>query len=62
MMSAVAGLLPEITTVVSNAVALHPIVPRLAYLKSRYVTNSVGRFLTYLNRNGGSRRRAAGRR
>lgn len=49
MMSAVAGLLPQITTVVSNAVALHPIVPRLAYLKSRYVTNSAGRFLTYLN-------------
>jgi hypothetical protein len=49
MMSLVAGLLPEVTTVVSNAVALHPIVPRLAYLKSRYVTNSVGRFMSYLN-------------
>ena len=49
MMSAVAGLLPEITTVISNAVALHPIVPRLAWLKARYVTNSVGRFMTYLN-------------
>ena len=49
MMAAVAGLLPEITTVVSNAVALHPVVPRLAYLKSRFLTNSVGRFLPYLN-------------
>jgi pimeloyl-ACP methyl ester carboxylesterase len=49
MMSVVAGLLPDITTVVSNAVALHPMVPRLAYLKSRYMTNSVGRFMTYLN-------------
>jgi len=49
MMSAVAGLLPEVTTVVSNAVALHPVVPRLARLKSRYATNTVGRFMKYLN-------------
>jgi pimeloyl-ACP methyl ester carboxylesterase len=27
MMSAVAGLLPEVTTVISNAVSLHPVVP-----------------------------------
>jgi pimeloyl-ACP methyl ester carboxylesterase len=49
MMAAVAGLLPEVTTVVSNAVSLHPIVPRLAWLKSRYATNTIGRFMTYLN-------------
>ncbi len=49
MMAAVAGLLPKVSTVISNAVALHPIVPPLAWLKSRYVTNSVGSFMTYLN-------------
>ena len=47
MMSIVAGQLPEITTVVSNAVALHPVVTRLAYLKSRHVTNLAGKYLKY---------------
>ena len=27
MMSAVAGLLPEVETIVTNAVSLHPVVP-----------------------------------
>lgn len=49
MMSAVAGLLPEVTTVISNAVALHPVVPRLSWIKSRYAINTVGRFMKYLN-------------
>lgn len=49
MMSIVAGQLPEITTVVSNAVALHPVVTRLAYLKSRHVTNIAGKYMKYLN-------------
>jgi pimeloyl-ACP methyl ester carboxylesterase len=49
MMSVVAGLLPQVTTVVSNAVALHPIVPGLSWLKSQYVTTTVGRFMPYLN-------------
>lgn len=49
MMSIVAGLLPEVTTVVSNAVALHTLVPRLAQLKSRYATDIVARFVKYLN-------------
>ena len=66
MMSAVAGLLPEVTTVVSNAVALHPVVPRLARLTSRYATNTVGRFMKYLNPQWGrppraGRRRSTGR-
>ncbi len=30
MMSAVAGLVPEVSTIVSNAVSLHPVVSRLA--------------------------------
>jgi hypothetical protein len=49
MMSAVAGLLPQVTTVISNAVALHPVVPFLTRLKSRYLTNTIGSFLPYLN-------------
>jgi hypothetical protein len=49
MMSIVAGQLPEISTVVSNAVALHPVVTGLAYMKSRYATNIVGKHLKYLN-------------
>ncbi|MCB8883076.1 alpha/beta fold hydrolase [Acidisoma cellulosilytica] len=49
MMAAVAGLLPAVSLIISNAVSLHPVVPALAYLKSRYMTNSVGRFMTYLN-------------
>jgi hypothetical protein len=49
MMSAVAGLLPEVSLVVSNAVALHPLVPWLAELKSRYATELVARYVKYLN-------------
>jgi hypothetical protein len=49
MMSIVAGQLPEITTVVSNAVALHPVVTRLAYMKSRYAITMVGKYMKYLN-------------
>jgi hypothetical protein len=33
MMAAVAGLLPQVTTIVSNAVSLHPIIPSLARWK-----------------------------
>ena len=33
MMAAVAGLLPRVTTIVSNAVSLHPVVPTAARLK-----------------------------
>lgn len=49
MMSIVAGLLPNVDTVVSNAVALHTIVPRLALLKSRLATDIASRLLVYLN-------------
>ena len=49
MMSVVAGLLPEVSLVVSNAVALHPMVPRLSTLKSRYATEFVARYVKYLN-------------
>ena len=33
MMSAVAGLVPQVTTIVTNAVSLHPIVPAWSVLK-----------------------------
>ncbi len=49
MMSAVAGLLPEVSLIVSNAVALHINVPRLAQFKSRYATDIVARYAKYLN-------------
>ena len=37
MMSAVAGLVPDVSVVVSNAVSLHPVVNRLAKLKLRWM-------------------------
>ena len=49
MMSIVAGLLPEVETVVSNAVALHTLVPPLARLKSIIATNTVGAMIDYVN-------------
>jgi len=49
MISLVAGLLPQITTVVSNAVSLHPVVPSLARLKALYAVPTLGRFMPYLN-------------
>ena len=49
MMSAVAGLLPEVTTIVSNAVSLHPVVSPLARLKLRYIVPATARLVGYLN-------------
>lgn len=49
MLSLVAGLLPEVTCVVSNAVSLHPIVPRLAYYKAVYGTSVLKHLVTYVN-------------
>jgi pimeloyl-ACP methyl ester carboxylesterase len=49
MMSAVAGLLPEVTTIVSNAVSLHPVVSPLARLKLRYIVPPTARLVGYLN-------------
>ena len=49
MMSAVAGLLPDVDTVIANAVALHTVVPRLALMKSRLATGIVSRLLPYIN-------------
>jgi hypothetical protein len=49
MMSAVAGLVPEVKTVVANAVTLHPVIPEWSRIKITYLTPTVGRLLDYLN-------------
>jgi len=49
MISAVSGLVPEITNIVSNAVSLHPIVPHLSMLKLRYAVPVVSRMTPYLD-------------
>ena len=49
MMSAVAGLVPEVKTIVANAVSLHPVVPEWSRFKITYLTPTVGRLLDYLN-------------
>ncbi len=49
MLSAVAGLLPRVRTVVSNAVSLHPVVPAWSRFKLGYVVPAVGRATRFLN-------------
>jgi hypothetical protein len=49
MMSAVAGLVPEVKTIVANAVTLHPVVPEWSRFKINYLTPTVGSLLDYLN-------------
>jgi pimeloyl-ACP methyl ester carboxylesterase len=49
MMSAVAGLVPDVSVVVSNAVSLHPVVNRMARLKLRWMIPPAARVLGYLD-------------
>lgn len=49
MMAAVAGLLPKVDTIVSNAVALHPTVPPLANWKLRMTTPVIRRLSRVLD-------------
>ncbi|MCZ0954637.1 MAG: alpha/beta hydrolase [Rhodospirillaceae bacterium] len=49
MLSLVAGLLPEVTIVISNAVSLHPVVPPRSALKGRLAVPIVRCMVTYLN-------------
>jgi pimeloyl-ACP methyl ester carboxylesterase len=49
MMSAVAGLVPDVSVVVSNAVSLHPVVNRLAHLKLRFLIPPTARVMGYLS-------------
>lgn len=49
IMSAAAGLLPEVTTIVSNAVSLHPVVPFLSRLKNRFFEPLADDLMPYMN-------------
>lgn len=49
VMAAVAGLLPEVTTIVSNAVSLHPVIPPVSEVKIRAATPVIGRLTPYLD-------------
>lgn len=49
MMSAIAGLVPEVTTIVSNAVSLHPVVPDWSKFKLQYMVPLVQKMTNYLN-------------
>lgn len=48
-MAAVAGLLPDVSVVVSNAVSLHPVVNRLAAAKLRYVMPPTAHVMGYVD-------------
>lgn len=49
MMSAIAGLVPQVKTIVSNAVSLHPIVPTGSLVKLKMALPVVRSFTDYLN-------------
>jgi pimeloyl-ACP methyl ester carboxylesterase len=49
MMSAVAGLVPRVDTIVSNAVSLHPRIPKVTQLKFRLALPVLARLLDYLD-------------
>ncbi len=49
VMAAVAGLLPEVRTIVSNAVSLHPVIPGISELKGRAVAPQIARLTPYMN-------------
>lgn len=48
-MAAAAGLLPQVTTIVSNAVSLHPVIPRVSVFKIRHLRPLLQPFTPYLN-------------
>jgi pimeloyl-ACP methyl ester carboxylesterase len=49
MMSAIAGLVPQVKVIVSNAVSLHPVVPRFSQLKLSFALPLLGLITEYLN-------------
>ena len=49
MMSAMAGLLPQVRTVVSNAVSLHTVVPKFSWVKFQTALPAIGLVTPYLN-------------
>jgi hypothetical protein len=48
-MSAVAGLLPEVDVIVSNAVSLHPVIPAFARFKIGWLRPAMQRLTPHLN-------------
>lgn len=48
-MAAVSGLLPEVDTVISNAVSLHPVIPALSLIKIGRVAPILGRLLPHVS-------------
>lgn len=48
-MAATAGLLPDVTTIVSNAVSLHPVVPWFSRLKMDYAVPLIAHLAPYFN-------------
>ncbi|WP_136442138.1 esterase [Pacificoceanicola onchidii] len=48
-MSALAGLVPQVETIVSNAVSLHPIVPRWSRVKLRLAVPVLARLMRSMN-------------
>ncbi len=48
-MAAAAGLLPQVTTIVSNAVSLHPVIPAFSVFKIRHLRPALQPFAAYLN-------------
>lgn len=49
MMSAVAGLVPEVDTIVSNAVSLHTVVPKLSTMKIGWMAPAIARLLPHVS-------------
>jgi pimeloyl-ACP methyl ester carboxylesterase len=49
MMSAVAGLVPKVSTILTNAVTLHPVIPRWSRVKIGYAIPLVSKLTDYLN-------------
>ena len=49
MMSAVAGLVPKVKTILTNAVTLHPVIPRWSRVKIGYAIPLVAHLTDYLN-------------
>ena len=49
MMSVVAGLVPQVKTIVSNAVSLHPVIPLAARAKIKFMLLGLARLYPYLN-------------
>jgi hypothetical protein len=55
VMAAVAGLLPEVDTVISNAVSLHPVVPAWSRFKISRIAPVIGRLAPFVSPGWGDR-------